>query len=66
MTHFAIVAAAALLGLVAVGCSSDDDEPAPPDSSVLAIFEDALCDAYGPAGSMVLDGEIYDMSDCPD
>lgn len=61
MTHFAITALA-VLAVAGAACSSDEE---PPDPSMLAEVESALCDIYGPAGSMVLDGQVYDMSDCP-
>ena len=64
MTHFAIRAVMAL-GLVVAGACSSGDDDTPTDDSQLDEVRAALCDAYGSAGSMVLDGEVYDMSDCP-
>lgn len=52
------------LVLVVAGCGDDDDE-APPDSSLLAAIEVALCESWGPVGSIPIDGKIYDLSDCP-
>jgi len=62
MTHFAKAVLIPALALVAVACSSGDDTPV--DPSVLADVEQALCADYGPVGSMLLDGQVYDMSDC--
>lgn len=60
MTHFAITALAALV-LVGTSCSSEDT---PPDPSLLAAVEAALCADAGP--TILLNGKVYDMSDCPD
>lgn len=60
MSHFAITALA-VLGLAGAACSSDDEAP---DPSLVAEVGAALCDIYGPAGSMVLEGRVYSMDDC--
>jgi hypothetical protein len=62
MTHFA---KAVLIPVLVVGaaCSSDDDTPV--DPSVLAEIERVLCEDFGPVGSFPLNGQVYDMSDCP-
>lgn len=68
MTRGSLTLSAARIALAVVipalvACGGDDDEP--PDPSVLAEIEAALCEGFGPVGSMPIDGKVYDMSDCP-